>query len=182
MFPPGEMGRIPLVAVTGSKGKTATARLIGTILERGAGPVAVATSEGVFRDGKLVKPGNASGYDGAQAVLQHPLVEWAVCEVAAESVRDEGLGFDDCEVAVVTCVDQAHCEDLPDAERAEQVSVLKRCVVEAVAKQRGWAVLNADDPTTAAMAEYCRGSLIYFTRDPRNAIALAHAPKGGAWS
>jgi cyanophycin synthetase len=179
MFPPGENGRIPLVAVTGSKGKTATVRLLGAILERGAGPVAVATSDGVFRDGKLVKPGDASGYDGAQAILQHPQVEWAVCEVSAESVRDEGLGFDDCDVAVVTCVDHEHRDDLNDAERAEQISVLKRCVVEAVAKQRGWAVLNADEPTTAAMAEYCRGSLIYFTRDPRNAIALAHRSKGG---
>ena len=96
-------------------------------------------------------------------------------------MRDEGLGFDDCEVAVVTGVDHVHRDDLEDAERAEQVSVLKRCVVEAVAKQRGWAVLNADDPTAAAMAEYCRGSLIYFTNDPRNAIALRTVPKGVAW-
>ncbi len=181
LFPPEANGRIPLIAVTGSRGKTATVRLLGNLLDRGMGPVGLATSDGVFRDHRLVKPGDATGYDGAQALLQHPLVEWAVCEVSAESVREEGLGFDECDVAVVTCVDATHRDDLPDAERTEQVTVLKRCVVEAVAKRRGWAVLNADDPMTAAMAEFCPGSVLWFTRDPHNPLIAGHRDKGGRY-
>src|SRR5262249_34281573 len=108
MFPDGDTGRIPLVAVTGTRGKTETAQLLGKILGPARAPVGLATSLGVYRDGELVKRGDASGYDGAQAVLQHPLVAWAICEVSANSVRDEGLGFDWCEVSIVTNVGEDH--------------------------------------------------------------------------
>ncbi|HEY1603061.1 MAG TPA: cyanophycin synthetase [Pirellulales bacterium] len=179
MFPAGETGRIPLAAVTGNVARTATARLLGNILDRGHGPVGIATSDGVYRNGDLVKRGDASGYDGARAVLQHPLVEWVVCEVSAQSVRDEGLGFDSCDVAVVTGVGQEHRADLADAEKVEQVSVLKRCVVEAVARDRGWAVLNAEDAAVVGMAEYCHGAVIFYARDPRNRVVVEHRAKGG---
>jgi cyanophycin synthetase len=179
MFPPEDNGRIPLVAVAGRKGKTSTVQLLGRMLARGRGPVALATSEGVYRDGELVKPGDASGYEGARAVLQHPLVEWAVCEVSAESVRVEGLGFDECDVAVVTHVGVEHRTDLPDAETRDQLSVLMRCVVEAVARRSGWAVLNTDDPTVVAMAEYCRGGVLFFSLNPRSQLLAEHRAKGG---
>jgi len=179
MFPPDADGRIPVVGVTGTAGKTATVRLIGSMLQRGLGPVGLATSEGVYRDGALVKTGSASGYDGARALLQHPLIEWAVCEVSTDSVRQEGLGFDECDVAVVTNVGEEHRTDLPDADTVEQVSVLQRCVVEAVRRHGGWGVLNASDPTVADMASYCRGSVIFFSPDRRNPRIVAHRRAGG---
>jgi len=184
MFPAGDTGRIPLIAVTGTQGKAETVRLLGKLLGPGRGPVGLATSEGVYRDGELVKRGESSGYDGAQALLQHPLVEWAVCEVSAHSVREEGLGFDCCDVAIVTNVGEEHRSDLSDAETVEQVSVLQRCVVEAIERGRGWAVLNADDPAVADMASHCRGSVIFYGRDPRHATIVAHRDQGGraAWA
>ena len=99
--------------------------------------------------------------------------------MSAESVRVEGLGFDECDVAVVTHVGAEHRTDLPDAETRDQLSVLMRCVVEAVTRRRGWAVLNADDPTTVAMAEYCRGEVIYFSLNPRSQFLAEHRAKGG---
>ena len=164
MFPPGETGRIPLVAVTGALGRTETALLVGKMLGATHSPVGMATSQGVYRDGELVKRGDSSGYDGTQAVLQHPLVAIAVCEVSAASVREEGLGFDSCDVSIVTNVGQDHRDDLSDAETVEQISVLQRCVVEATVRWRGFAVLNADDPTVVGMASYCRGAVIFYSR------------------
>ena len=102
----------------------------------------------------------------------------------AASVREEGLGFDSCDVSIVTNVGQDHRDDLSDAETVEQISVLQRCVVEATVKRRGFAVLNADDPTVVGMASYCRGAVIFYSRDRQSAHVAAHRGQGGrvAWS
>src|SRR5206468_9568555 len=116
-------------------------------------------TEGIYLDGRRSQSGDCSGPQSARVVLQHPRVDAAVLETARGGILREGLGFDRCDVAVVTNIAEGDHLGVADIETAEQLARVKRTLVEAVADD-GAAVLKADDPLVAAMAEHCPGSVV----------------------
>jgi cyanophycin synthetase len=188
LFPPGADARIPIVAVTGSNGKTTTARMIAHIMKGMGRKVGLTSTDGIYVDGRIVRKADASGPKSATMVLQNPTVDFAVFEVARGGILREGLGYQRNDVAVVLNVTGDHL-GLGGISSIKQLADVKQVVVEAVPRD-GVAVLNADDPLVAAMSRSCSGSVIYFSMDPdherlkfqasrgRRAVTLEHGRNG----
>ncbi|MSQ66903.1 MAG: cyanophycin synthetase [Gammaproteobacteria bacterium] len=177
MFAPGDDARIPVVAVTGTNGKTTTVRLIAHLLARSGLRVGMTTTDGVFVDGRQMDAGDCSGPRSARSVLMHPEVDAAVFETARGGILRAGLAFDRCRVAVVTNIGRGDHLGLNFITTVEDLAVLKRVIVQNVAPT-GHAVLNADDPITARLGAACPGSVIFFSRDHLNPIILTHRAQG----
>ncbi|MGG5808693.1 cyanophycin synthetase [Falsiroseomonas sp. CW058] len=168
LFPRGETGRIPVLAVTGTNGKSTTARMVARIL-RGAGMrVGLTTTSGVEVDGRLVQAADASGPRSARMVLRDPTVEAAVLEVARGGLLREGLGFDRCDVGCVTNIAADHL-GLKGIDTVEDLAWVKSVVVEAVGSG-GTSVLNADDPLVARMARRAGGRIAWFSAQGGDAM------------
>ncbi len=178
LFPQGEDGRVPVVAVTGVNGKTTTTRLIAHVLTRAGRRVGMTCTEGIEVGGQLLERGDCSGPRSAQTVLSHPEVEAAVLETARGGILRAGLGFDCCDVAVVTNIGEGDHLGCGGVETVEQLARVKRAIVAAV-RPGGTAVLNAADPLVAAMAGHCRGSVTFFARSPGQRVLAAHRAAGG---
>jgi cyanophycin synthetase len=178
LFPPGQTGRIPVVAVTGVNGKTTTTRLVAHLLRRAGRVVGMTCTDGTYLDGRRTDAHDCSGPRSARNVLLHPRVEAAVLETARGGILREGLGFDLCDVAVVTNIGSGDHFGLRGIETPDELAAVKRVVVEAVAPH-GAAVLNADDPRVLAMAGHCAGAVILFSRDPAGRPVTAHRAAGG---
>ena len=176
LFPPGSAARIPIVAVTGSNGKTTTARMIAHIFKGMGRKVGMTSTDGIVVDGRLIRRGDMSGPKSASTVLQNPNVEMAVFEVARGGILREGLGYDRNDVAVVLNVTGDHL-GLGGITSLRQLAAVKQVLVEAVPRD-GTAVLNADDPLVAAMGRHCSGSVIYFSMDPNNEAIRRQASRG----
>ena len=168
LFPAGTPSRIPIVAVTGSNGKTTTVRMISHIFKGMGRSVGFTTTDGIYIDERLVKRADASGPKSAQMVLQNPRVDFAVFETARGGILREGLGYGKNDVAVVMNVTGDHL-GLKGIDTLEQLAAVKQVVVEAVPKT-GWAVLNADDPLVLEMRKACSGSVILFSMDQDGAF------------
>ncbi|MDM0045322.1 cyanophycin synthetase [Variovorax dokdonensis] len=177
LFADGDDGRIPVVAVTGTNGKTTTARLINHLLASSGRVTGMTNTDGVYIDGRQTDSGDCSGPKSARNVLLHPDVEAAVFEVARGGILREGLGFDRCEVAVVTNLGEGDHLGLNYINSVEELAVLKRVIVRNVAPQ-GFAVLNAADPNVAAMAPTCPGSVIFFAADRTHPVMATHRAQG----
>lgn len=177
MFENGDDARIPLVAVAGTNGKTTTVRLISHILGCNGLRVGMTNSDGVYIEGRRIDTGDCSGPKSARNVLLHPDVDAAVFETARGGVLREGLAFDRCNVAVVTNIGMGDHLGLNYISTVEDLSVVKRVVVQNVAPN-GVAVLNAADPMSAAMADVCPGSVTFFARDRYHPVMAAHRAQG----
>jgi cyanophycin synthetase len=187
LFPPGEMGRIPTVAVTGVNGKTTTTRLISRMLARSGRCVGMTSTEGIYlfeqgpgaeqQGGRRLETGDCSGPASAQAVLNNPRVEAAVLETARGGILRAGLGFDRCDVAVVTNIGAGDHLGLCDIDTPAQLARVKRTIVEVVAPS-GAAVLKADDPLVAEMASFCPGAVVFFSRHPEHPVLAKHVQEG----
>ena len=176
LFPPGSPSRIPIVAVTGSNGKTTAARMISHVMKGMGRKVGMTSTDGIFVDGRLVRKGDSSGPRSASTVLQNPTVDFAVFEVARGGILREGLGYHRNDVAVVLNVTGDHL-GLAGINSIRQLANVKRVVVEAVPRD-GTAVLNADDPLVAEMGRHCSGSVIYFSTNPDNEMIKRQASRG----
>jgi cyanophycin synthetase len=174
LFPPGGNGRIPIVAVTGVNGKTTTTRLLAHLLAGTGRFVGMTCTDGLYLDGRRTQTRDCAGPQSARTVLLNPRVETAVLETARGGILREGLGFDRCDVAVVTNIGKGDHFGLRGIETLDDLARVKRTVVAAVAPQ-GTAVLNAADPLVVAMASHCPGSIIYFALDE---TCLASASSG----
>jgi len=179
LFEPGHDGRIPVVTVTGTNGKTTTARLIAHLFASSGLTVGMTNTDGVYVDGRQIDSGDCSGPKSARSVLMHPDVEAAVFETARGGILREGLGFDHCQVAVVTNVGAGDHLGLNYITTVEDLAVLKRVIVQNVTPKTGYAVLNAADPIVAAMADTCPGKVIFFAADRHHAVMTAHRAQGG---
>jgi cyanophycin synthetase len=176
LFPPGAPSRIPIVAVTGSNGKTTTARMIAHIMKGMGRKVGLTSTDGIYVDGRIVRKADASGPKSASMVLQNPTVDFAVFEVARGGILREGLGYQRNDVAVVLNVTGDHL-GLGGINSIRQLAEVKRVIVEAVPRD-GVAVLNADDPNVLAMARHTSGSVIYFSMDPEHERLKFQASRG----
>jgi cyanophycin synthetase len=177
LFPPGETGRIPIVAVTGTNGKTTTCRIIARILKEAGRRVGMATSDGVTVDGRTIDIGDCAGPRSARNVLINPVVEAAVFECARGGILREGLGFDKCDVAVVTNIAGADHLGQWDIQTPEEMFKVKRTPVDVVLPS-GAAVLNAADPLVIKMAGLSAGRVILFGRDAQMPAILEHRAAG----
>ncbi len=177
MFAAGDNGRIPVVTVAGTNGKTTTVRLIAHILTCQGLRVGMTNSDGVYIQGKRIDTGDCSGPKSARNVLMHPDVDAAVFETARGGVLREGLAFDRCDVAVVTNIGMGDHLGLSYITTVEDLAVVKRVVVQNVSPD-GVAVLNAADPMSAVMASACPGSVTFFALDRNHPIMATHRAQG----
>lgn len=177
LFSPGEDGRIPVVAVTGTNGKTTTVRLIAHFLTLSGKRVGTTATDGVYIQGRRIDTGDCSGPISARNVLLHPDVDAAVLETARGGLLREGLAFDRCKVAVVTNIGMGDHLGLNFITTVEDLAVLKQVVVQNVASD-GMAVLNACDPKVVDMAVHCPGSVTFFASECHHPIISAHRAQG----
>jgi len=177
LFPPGDDGRIPVVAVTGTNGKTTTVRLTSHLLNTSGLRVGMTNTDGVFVNGRQMDSGDCSGPRSARNVLLHPDVDAAVLETARGGMLREGLAFDRCQVAVVTNIGMGDHLGLNYITTVEDLAVLKRVIVQNVASD-GMAVLNAADPIVAAMAGNCPGQVTFFALDAHHPVMATHRAQG----
>ena len=164
LFPPGSPSRVPIVAVTGTNGKTTTSRMIAHIFKGIGRKVGMTSTDGIVIDERLVIKSDASGPRSARMVLQNPRVDFAVMEVARGGILREGLGYDRNDVAVVTNIAPDHL-GMRGIDTLEQLADVKAVIVEAVPRD-GFAVLNADDALVRKMRRRCSGGIVWFSLQP----------------
>ncbi len=177
MFDERDDGRIPVVAVAGTNGKTTTVRLIAHLLGLTGKRVGMTNSDGIYINNQRIDTGDCSGPRSARNVLFHPDVDAAVLETARGGILREGLGFDRCNVAVVTNIGMGDHLGLNYISTVDELAVVKRVIVHSVAPH-GVAVLNAADPIVAAMADVCPGSVTFFAHDRHERVLANHLAQG----
>ncbi|WP_313174165.1 cyanophycin synthetase, partial [Massilia sp.] len=177
LYEDGDDGRIPVVAVTGTNGKTTTVRLIAHLLTASGLRTGMTNTDGVYIEGRRIDSGDCSGPRSARNVLLHPDVDAAVFETARGGLLREGLAFDRCQVAVVTNIGAGDHLGLNYITTLEDLAVLKRVIVQNVA-EGGMAVLNAADPTVADMANFTRGDVTFFAQDGNLPLMAMHRAQG----
>ena len=177
MFATGENARIPIVAVTGTNGKTTTVRLTAHLLRTSGKRIGMTNSDGVYIENRCIDTGDCSGPRSARNVLLHPDVDAAVFETARGGILREGLAFDRCDVAIVTNIGVGDHLGMNFINTVDALAVVKRVVVQNVAPH-GTAVLNALDPMVAKMAEVCPGKVIFFALDRHHPVLNTHRAQG----
>ena len=177
LFPAGTPARIPIVAVTGTNGKTTTTRIVARLLRADGRRVGLTTTDGLYVGDRLLAAGDMAGPASARAILRHPGVEAAALETARGGILRAGLGFDRCDVAIVTNVSADHL-GLGGVETLEQLARVKE-VVPASVFRTGASVLNADDPLVVKMTRYARGEIVFFSGDEENPTLRDHLLDNG---
>ena len=178
LYPPGAPTAVPVVAVTGTNGKTTTVRLIAHIFRHTGKTVGFTTTDGVYFNNRLVIEGDMTGPFSANIILSNPTVDVAVLETARGGILRAGLGFDDCDVGVVLNVSEDHL-GLGGINTIEQLADVKS-VIAAVVKREGHAVLNADDPLVLEMRGRSPGDVVLFSTESDDNPAVAdHLARAG---
>jgi len=177
LFPKGSAGRIPIIAVTGTNGKTTTTRLIAHIAKSAGKKVGYTTSDGVYIQNQLMMRGDCTGPVSSNFVLKDPTVDFAVLEVARGGILKAGLAFRNCEIAIVTNVAADHI-GLGGIHNIDQMAKVKAVVPETVFPH-GYAVLNADDDLVYAMREGLDCNVALFSMNENNPRIKEHCNKGG---
>jgi len=176
LFPPGTPARIPIFAITGTNGKTTTTRLIAHILKNAGRTVGFTTTDGTYIGNQQIVAGDNTGPVSAQLVLKDPTVDVAVLETARGGIIRSGLGFDYCDIGVVTNVAADHL-GLKDVNTLEDLARVKSVVPRAVSR-RGFAVLNAEDDLVYAMKEKTEGRVVCFSMDENHPNIKKRAARG----
>jgi cyanophycin synthetase len=177
LYGPGDDGRVPVVAVTGTNGKTTVTRLVAHLMATSGLRVGMTNTDGAYVQGRQIDSGDCSGPRSARNVLAHPDVDAAVFETARGGILREGLGFDRCAVAVVTNIGEGDHLGLNYITTVEDLAVLKRVIVQNVAPG-GHAVLNATDPIVASMAATCPGQVCFFAANRQHPVMATHRARG----
>ena len=177
LFPPGSNSRIPIIAVTGTNGKTTTTRLIAHIAKMKGKKVGYTTSDGVYIQNRLLMTGDCTGPKSAEFVLKDPTVNFAVLECARGGLLRAGLGFKKCDIGVVTNVAGDHL-GLKGIHTIDQLAKVKGGIPETVHKD-GYSVLNADDDRVYAMRNNIESQFALFSMDEQNPRIKRHSSRGG---
>jgi cyanophycin synthetase len=177
LFPPGSTARIPIIAVTGTNGKTTTTRLIAHLVASKGYKVGFTTTDGIYIQGVQLQKGDCTGGQSAEFVLRDPTINYAVLETARGGMLRSGLGFHTCDIAVVTNVAADHL-GLRDIHTVEEMAAVKGVLPRTVRKN-GWAVLNADDDLVYAMARTVDCRVALFSMDENNPRIQEHVEAGG---
>ncbi len=177
LYPPGKSARIPIIAVTGTNGKTTTTRLIAHILKNNGSRVGFTTSDGIYVQNTLLMKGDTTGPFSAEFILKDPTVEVAVLETARGGILRAGLGFNKCDIGVVTNIQEDHL-GISDIDTLDDLTRVKAVIIGAV-KKSGWAVLNADNAYCLKIAASADCNIAYFSMDEKNQVIKEHSKKGG---
>ncbi|WAS03950.1 cyanophycin synthetase [Gloeomargaritales cyanobacterium VI4D9] len=177
LFPGDSRGLIPIVAITGTNGKTTTTRLTAHLCKQMGKVVGFTTTDGTYIGDYLAEPGDNTGPQSARLILNDPTVELAVLESARGGILRSGLAFAQCDVGVVLNVSDDHLGSY-DIDTLEQMASVKSVVAEVVAPD-GLAVLNAEDELVAGMAQRVKGAVAYFSLNPEHPVLRAHQQRGG---
>jgi len=175
--PPGLRPAIPVIAVTGTNGKTTTVRLIAHLARTAGQSVAYTTTDGVYRDDQLVEAGDYSGFSGAARALAQPGIAVAVLETARGGILLRGIGTDHNDVAVVTNVTADHLDQY-GIRTLDQLAEVKATITK-ITRPDGWDVLNADDPRVLAMRRQAAGHPWLFSLDADHPAIRATLAEGG---
>ena len=177
LYPPGASARIPIIAVSGTNGKTTTTRLIAHIVKQMGYKVGYTTTDGVYIQNQLMMKGDCTGPVSAEFVLRDPTVNYAVLECARGGILRAGLGFHNCDVAVVTNVAEDHM-GLGGIDTIEKLAKVKAVAAHTVFK-RGYAILNADDDLVYEMNKELECKVAYFSLNENSLRIKRHCAKGG---
>ena len=177
LFPYGSNARIPIIAVTGTNGKTTTTRLIAHIAKMRGKKVGYTTTDGVYIQNRLLMSGDCTGPVSAEFVLKDPTVNFAVLECARGGILRAGLGFKKCDIGVVTNVAGDHL-GLKGIHTIDQLAKVKGVIPETVQKD-GYSVLNADDDRVYAMRDNVESNVALFSMDEENPRILRHSRNDG---
>jgi cyanophycin synthetase len=177
LYPPGKSCRIPIIAITGTNGKTTTTRLIAHIAKGMGYRVGFTTSDGIYVGNSMLMKGDTTGPISAEFILKDPTVEFAVLETARGGILRAGLGFSQCDIAVVTNIQPDHL-GLADIHTVEDMAKVKSVVVQSV-KINGYAVINADNAQCVTIGKNAACQVAWFSMDEMNPVVTEHCKKGG---
>jgi cyanophycin synthetase len=177
LFPKGSIGRIPIIAITGTNGKTTTTRLTAHIAKSAGKKVGYTTSDGVYIQNQMMMKGDCTGPISSTFVLKDPTVDFAVLECARGGILKAGLAFQHCDISIVTNVAADHM-GLGGIVTLEQMAKVKAVVPETTFPQ-GYAILNADDDLVYAMKDNLKCNIGLFSMDENNDRLKKHCNNGG---
>ncbi|HTE01843.1 MAG TPA: cyanophycin synthetase [Mucilaginibacter sp.] len=177
LYPPGKSARIPIIAITGTNGKTTTTRLIAHIVKNNGHRVGFTTSDGIYVQNNMMLKGDTTGPVSSEFILKDPTVDFAVLETARGGILRAGLGFSHCDIGVVTNIQEDHL-GLADIHTLEDLARVKSVVINSV-KKDGWAVLNADNEYCVRIGKKADCNVAYFSRHEDSPVIKAHCKKGG---
>lgn len=177
LFPPGNAFRIPIVAVTGTNGKTTTTRLLAHIAKTAGHNVGYTTTEGIYIGDQMVVKGDCTGPKSARVVLTDPTVDFAVLECARGGILRSGLGFDRCDIGIVTNVSEDHL-GLQGINTLREMARVKSVVARSAAND-GYSILNADDNLVYDMRKEVSSKVALFSMNADNPRILRHCRNGG---
>jgi cyanophycin synthetase len=177
LYPWGKSARIPIIAVTGTNGKTTTTRLIAHIVKNNGYRVGYTTSDGIYVGNTLMMKGDTTGPVSTEFILKDPTVDFAVLETARGGILRSGLGFGFCDIGVITNIQEDHL-GISDIHTLDDLARVKAVIINSV-KKTGWAVLNADNPYCVRIGKKAECNATYFSRDENNPIIKAHCKAGG---
>jgi len=166
LYPQGKEFRIPIIAVTGTNGKTTTTRLLAHIVKNNGKRVGFTTSDGIYIQNTLLQKGDTTGPMSAEFILKDPTVEFAVLETARGGILRSGLGFGTCDIGVLTNIKEDHL-GISDIHNLKDLTRVKRVVLDSV-KKDGWCILNADDEYSMRLADDLRSKVALFSLDENN--------------
>lgn len=176
LYPPGKEFRIPIIALTGTNGKTTTTRLLAHIVKNNGKRVGFTTSDGIYIQNTLLEKGDTTGPMSAEFILKDPTVEFAVLETARGGILRSGLGFGTCDIGVLTNIKEDHL-GISDIHNLKDLTRVKRVVLDSV-KKDGWCVLNADDEYSMRLADDLRSKVALFSLDENNPHIKKFAKEG----
>ncbi len=176
LYPPGKPSRIPIVAITGTNGKTTTTRLMAHIVKNNGYRVGFTTSDGIYIQNHMLEKGDTTGPLSAEYILKDPTVEFAVLETARGGILRAGLGFSRCDIAIITNIREDHL-GLNDIDTLDDLARVKSVVVRSV-KKDGWAILNAEDDQCLRIANDLSCNIAYFSMDEENPVAKKLSKEG----
>ena len=177
LFPPGSKFKIPVIAVTGTNGKTTTTRLMAHIVKTMGHKVGFTTTDGIYIQNRMLQSGDCTGPVSAEFVLKDPTVDFAVLETARGGILRAGLGFHQCDIAIVTNIAADHL-GLKDINTLDDMARVKSVVPGSV-RPGGFAILNADDDLVFTMKNELTCQIALFSLDPNNPRIVEHCNKGG---
>ena len=176
LYPLGKPSRIPIIAVTGTNGKTTTTRLLAHIVKNNGYKVGFTTSDGIYVQNHMMEKGDTTGPLSAEYILKDPTVEFAVLETARGGILRSGLGFSRCDIGIITNIQEDHL-GLSDIHTLDDLARVKSTVVKSVRKD-GWAILNAEDEQCLKIAKELSCNIAYFSMDENNATVKQFSKEG----
>lgn len=176
LYPPGKPSRIPIIAVTGTNGKTTTTRLLAHIVKNNGYRVGFTTSDGIYVQNHMMEKGDTTGPVSAEYILKDPTVEFAVLETARGGILRAGLGFSRCDIGIITNIQEDHL-GLSDIHTLDDLARVKSTVVRSI-KKDGWAILNAEDEQCVKIGQELSCNVAYFAMDEENPLVKKLSKEG----